>query len=195
MSPLKNPRHEQFARLVAAGETPARAYIAVGYQNSDAASSSGSRLAKTPNVRARIAELQEESARGAIKRNELNQDWVLARLKENVERAMQATPVRDSEGNPTGEYKWEGNVVNRSLELIGKELGMFRDRVEMNVDAKVQTLSVTLAQTLTSGELRALEQRLMAAQQQRARAEAQPADSGEQQRQVGLDGDDDLACQ
>ena len=50
---------------------------------------------------------------------------------ENVEKAMQAVPVLDNQGNPTGVYKYEGSVANRALELIGKEYGMFIDRKEI----------------------------------------------------------------
>jgi phage terminase small subunit len=52
-------------------------------------------------------------------------------LVENVERAMQAAPVLDAKGNPTGEYRYNGGVANRALELIGKENGMFVDRKEV----------------------------------------------------------------
>ena len=32
---------------------------------------------------------------------------------------------------PTGEYRYEGSVANRALELLGKEQGMFVDRKEI----------------------------------------------------------------
>ena len=50
---------------------------------------------------------------------------------ENVERAMEAIPVLDAAGNPTGKYVYNGNVANRALELLGKEQGMFVDRKEI----------------------------------------------------------------
>jgi phage terminase small subunit len=154
MRVLSNPRHEQFARLVAAGETAAKAYTLAGYGDINAASS-GSRLSKTAKVRSRIVELLEESARTAIKRVELNKDWVLAKLKENVERAMQAIPVLDSQGNPTGKYEWNGSVANSGLELIGKHLAMFRDTVDLSVkdDFATKQKSEVLAATFTLGEL------------------------------------------
>ena len=52
-------------------------------------------------------------------------------MVENVERAMQAVPVLDRQGNPTGDYTYQGNVANRALELIGKEYAMFIDRKEI----------------------------------------------------------------
>ena len=57
---------------------------------------------------------------------------MIEKLVENVDRAMQAEPVRrktdDGEKEVTGEYVYNGSVANKALELIGKELGMFIDR-------------------------------------------------------------------
>lgn len=44
---------------------------------------------------------------------------------------MEAEAVLDAEGKPTGEYKYNGSVANRALELLGKERGMFIDRKEV----------------------------------------------------------------
>ena len=40
----------------------------------------------------------------AIERTAITKEWVIERLRENVERAMQAQPVIDRAGNPTGSY-------------------------------------------------------------------------------------------
>jgi hypothetical protein len=61
----------------------------------------------------------------------LTKAWVIAKLVENVDRAMEAEPVLNAKGNPTGEYKYNGNVANRALELLGKEIGMFVERKEV----------------------------------------------------------------
>lgn len=57
---------------------------------------------------------------------------VVSRLKENADRVMQAVPVLE-DGKPTGEYTWNPNAANRSLEFLGKELGMFVDRKEIGI--------------------------------------------------------------
>ena len=49
---------------------------------------------------------------------------------ENAERALQHIAVLDKERKPTGEYRYDGNVANRALELLGKQQGMFIDRHE-----------------------------------------------------------------
>jgi hypothetical protein len=54
--------------------------------------------------------------------------WVLSILRQNVLRAMQRVQVLDRQGKPIGVFTYNGQVANRALELMGKELGMFVDR-------------------------------------------------------------------
>lgn len=39
--------------------------------------------------------------------------------------------MRGKEGEEQGEYRYQGNVGNRALELLGNELGMFINRKEV----------------------------------------------------------------
>jgi hypothetical protein len=87
------------------------------------------RAARLSSWSGRVKELQEAAVAKAM----VTKQWVLDRMKEVVERAMTAVPVLDGAGNPTGEYTFQGNVANRALELIGKELGMFTGRREDEV--------------------------------------------------------------
>jgi hypothetical protein len=130
MPVLTNPRHEQFAALIAGGMRPAKAYSAAGFAGQGAAQSA-SRLAKTPVVAARIAELRQDLSSSTVQRAVVDRAWVLARLRENVERSMQVVEVNIRSGKPTGVFKYDGMVANRALELLGKELGMFRDAVDL----------------------------------------------------------------
>ena len=98
-----------------------------------------SKLLNGTKVALRMTELREEAA----KRNEVSVDWVMNGLKENYFRAMQAVPVLDKQGEPTGEYTYQGAVANRALELIGKHLGMFIDR-DPRGDKPVQITQVTV---------------------------------------------------
>lgn len=126
MPVLTNSKHELFAQEIAKGVSGREAYRTAGYTaKSDAgADVSASRLLKDAKVAARIAELQEGAAEKAM----ISKQWVIERLIENANRAMQAVEVKDSEGNGTGEYKYDGSVANKALELLGKEVGMFVDR-------------------------------------------------------------------
>lgn len=134
MSILKNAKHEHFAQLVAGGKTPPVAYVTAGYSEAGAAQSAN-RLLKNADVSLRIAQLrqavEEPSRERAIEKAAVDKAWVLQELIEIVKMAKQAEPVRDSEGNPIGEYKQNLAAANKSLELLGKELGMFVDRSEV----------------------------------------------------------------
>lgn len=93
------------------------------------AESQGARLLGNVKVAAVIAKAQA----AVSERTEITQDWVIARLKDNHDRAMSAEPVLDREGNPIGEYTYNGAVANKSLELIGKHIGMWKDKLDVNV--------------------------------------------------------------
>ena len=80
MAPLRNGRRERFAQLVAEGNAVADAYAEAGFR---ADRQNAHRLANTPDVRARITELQE---RGAM-RAEITLADVTANLKRIAEAA------------------------------------------------------------------------------------------------------------
>jgi phage terminase small subunit len=138
---LRNPRYERFAQGLAEGKPAYQAYIDAGFAKAGAAQSA-SRLLKSQRagIRERVAEILQEreqiDAEGtklAIARTAIDKEWVIERLRENVERAMQARPVIDRAGNPTGSYVYNGAAANRALELLGKELGMFIERRENKI--------------------------------------------------------------
>jgi hypothetical protein len=68
----------------------------------------------------------------------------MAKLTENVQRAMQVEPVQDRDGNPTGQYIYQGGVANRALELLGKELGMFQPKPEKDQGLEIHELMARL---------------------------------------------------
>jgi hypothetical protein len=117
--PLKNAKHELFAQELASGENASQAYRNAGYSENRSAAC---RLSQDVRIQQRLAELLTQRARRHDKATEkavselgLSKQWVLARLVENAEQAL---------------ARKDGNVANRSLELIGKEQGMFIDRKE-----------------------------------------------------------------
>ena len=97
-----------------------QAAIRAGY-SPKTAKQQGSWLLRNVEVAKAVAEAQAKKAAEL----ELDHEWVLRRLMQNVERAMQAEPVRDREGNPTGEYVFQGAVANQALALLGKHLKTF----------------------------------------------------------------------
>jgi hypothetical protein len=63
-------------------------------------------------------------------------DYVLAGLRKTIERCMQAEPVLDRDGAPTGQYTFQAMPVIRAFELYGKEHGMFIDRSKIDLGVK-----------------------------------------------------------
>ena len=104
---------------------------------------SGNRLLRKPDVSARVEELKTAASERQVEKIAVDRAWVVAQLIENVKRAMQVEPVRDREGNATGQYTYQGSVANKALELLGKELGMFQqkdDETDLTSDEIIQRL-------------------------------------------------------
>jgi phage terminase small subunit len=131
--PLTNAKYEHFAHLVAKGESPAKAYVLCGYSQNGSLQS-GNRLLRKPEVSARVEELKKAVSERQVEKIAVDRAWVVAMLIENVQRAMQVEPVRDREGNPIGQYTYQGGAANKALELLGKELGMFLPKHESTDD-------------------------------------------------------------
>lgn len=149
MPTLKNPKHELFAQELAKGTTAEKSYEAAGYKPSR---HNAATLARKQHISDRVAQVLAERERihgqstaKAIQRVSLTKEWVLSKLIQNAERASQAVPVLDDEGKPTGEYRYQGAVANRALELLGKHLGMFVELHELSGPDKgpIQTQEVS----------------------------------------------------
>jgi phage terminase small subunit len=122
-----NKKQADFCRFYLIEPNGKQAAIKAGYTERSS-ESTASALLRNHKVLEEISRLRGERDKVAV----VDAAYVLTRLRENVERAMTAEPVRDSDGEPTGEYRYEGAVANKALELLGKHLGMFRDKVELS---------------------------------------------------------------
>ncbi len=114
-------RQQRFVEEYAKDRNATAAAERAGYKQPNM---QGPRLMVNDGVRAAIDALLAVASEQAL----VDAAWVLARLRENVERAMQAIPVTDREGNETGQYTYEGAVANKGLELLGKHLGLFPNK-------------------------------------------------------------------
>jgi len=137
MGPLRNPRHEKFARLVWAASAKdyrrALAYLAAGYRAkldlSDASRSypadqAASRLAKSVKVKARIQEI----ATMAAKRHEITQDTLLEELEQARQSALTNNQASAAVAASMGKAKLCGMLVER------KETGKPGDFDNMTVE-------------------------------------------------------------
>jgi phage terminase small subunit len=110
---LQNPRHEQFAQAIAKGVNQTTAAKLAGYSERTACEQ-GSRLVRNAQIAARIQELRERGTEQAINEVAVSKEWVIRKLVGIVEKT-------------TGEAHYAPTAANKSLELLGKEIGMFKE--------------------------------------------------------------------
>ena len=123
------------------GGKPVPAAIAAGYSPRSAASQA-SVLLKNPKIKAYIARLTESVAPECL----VDHKFVISRLKEVVERCMTKAPVMEfdrenmewgqkqvvdpASNKLVGVWSFDAGGANKALELIGRHLKMFVDKVE-----------------------------------------------------------------
>ena len=96
-------------------------------------------LTKKGEIWARISDLrkkiEEESNVSAV--------WVRKKLIELVDRCMQAEAVLDSEGMPTGEYKFDSSGANKAIDTLNRMQGYYEkdNKREVVVDFENTTLN------------------------------------------------------
>lgn len=125
-------RQECFCREYILDYNGTQAAKRAGYSEKSAYSQAG-RLLKNAEILARVRELQHEQ----VERLSVSADYVVLKLMETREKCMEPVPVLDSNGNQTGEYTFDSKGALRALELLGRHLGMFNDRLRL--DAKLDT--------------------------------------------------------
>lgn len=107
-----------------------QAAIRAGYSENTASEIGYENLSK-PQLANRISELKAERVNRVL----VDADYVINGLLEVHKRCLQVEPVmvRGAEGmEESGEYKFEHSGANKSLELLGKHLGLFVDKKEIS---------------------------------------------------------------
>lgn len=119
------PKQERFVQEYLIDSNATQAAIRAGYSERTA-QQIGSEILLKPVI---AAEIQARRAKVADKLD-ISATWILAKLRTNALRALQEEPVYDKDGNETGVFQYAGNVANKALELLGKNAGMFTDKVD-----------------------------------------------------------------
>lgn len=86
-------------------------------------------LLANPVVASKMREHELEIAHRAG----LEPQWVINRLQEVADRCMQAVEVPEHAGRKGGLFKFDSAGALRALELLGKTLGIFNDRLQVDV--------------------------------------------------------------
>ncbi|WP_258248061.1 terminase small subunit [Aggregatibacter actinomycetemcomitans] len=142
-----------------------QAAIRAGYSEKTAYSIGQENLNK-PEIQRVIAEAQNKRS----ERTQIKQDDVIRMLLENIEiasgkKAVIKTEIRKSEdgelvGDDIAQFVYESSSVNRSLELLGKHLGMFSEKVEVSGDLHIEQRTELNLSGLDINELEQLEKLL-----------------------------------
>jgi len=123
------PKQEAFCTEYMIDLNATQAAIRAGYSEDTARQIASQNLSKV-NVADRIAELQAERSNRTL----VDADYVIKGLLEVHKRCLQAEPVmvRGEDGmEESGEFKFEHSGANKSLELLGKHLGIFTDKLDI----------------------------------------------------------------
>lgn len=142
MAILKNKNHEVFSHGIAklwsegvkvTGEEAEGVYLTLGLSTAHARASA-MRLLRRPDIKKRVDEIRANIEYLTIEKTAVDAAWVREKLIENVNRAMTVEKVRDRNGEPTGEFTYNGSVANQALKLLGTDIGMFADQGSLDIN-------------------------------------------------------------
>ena len=117
-------QQEAYCRARAMGMSMGEAIMAIG--SPVAVDTARDWEREIPTIRNRINELSAIATKNAIIKTGLDREWVITRLMQVAERCMQAEPVLDKKGQPTGEYQFDSSGANQALKMLGDTMGMFK---------------------------------------------------------------------
>lgn len=140
------PKQERFCAEYLMDYNATQAAIRAGYSEKTAGSA-GNRLLKNVDVLARVRAMQKEK----IDKLCVTSEFVVIKLIETLEQCMAAVPVmvwnaEEHQKTPTGEYQFDSKGATKCLELIGRHLGMFEDKVNVNANVNTGQLDKVIAQ-------------------------------------------------
>ena len=116
---LKNARHESLAGYLAQGQTQQDAGVNAGYSERSAASQVCNLLKERANgIYDRVEELRNRGSERIVERVAIDKAWVLEKLIGIAEACIASKQY---------------SPANKSLELVGKEMGMFQDVIPREI--------------------------------------------------------------
>lgn len=127
------PKQQRFVEEYLVDLNATQAAVRAGYSE-HGATVQGSQLLANPKVSQAIAEAKAQRS----KKVNITAEYVLGNLVEVAERCMQKRPVLNMKGEQVvdedGANKWtfDSKGANRALELLGKHVGCFTDKVELS---------------------------------------------------------------
>ena len=145
MTKLKR-QQELFCQEYVVDYNGAQAAIRAGYKESFARKQA-SRLLTNADILARVHELQKEQ----VDRLAISQDYVVLQLLDTYKCCREPSPVLQynpvtGQMEETGMYQFDSKGALRALELLGKHMGMFVDKVHLSGKINTGKLDAVLEQ-------------------------------------------------
>lgn len=130
MASLKDERQIRFVEEYIKDLNATQAAIRAGYSKKTARSQ-GARLLTNVDILEAIQEAKEERS----ERTKIDQDYVLTNIQKVIERCMQVQQVdncltQTEDGELAQAFMFKEQGALKGLELLGKHLGMFKDKIE-----------------------------------------------------------------
>lgn len=125
-------KQQDFAREYAIDLNGSRAAIRAGYSPKRSKHQAYEML-RDP----RIMDLVDAARAERAKRVSVDQDVVILALRDTLDNCLAGTPILDAKGNDTGRSKIDAAGANRSAELLGKHLGMFREQIDHTIGLRL----------------------------------------------------------
>ena len=139
------PKQDLFCREYLVDLNATQAAIRAGYSEKRA-DVTGARLLVNVRVHARIEQLKEERAR----KTAITAEWIISELQRVFSRCIVPVEIEkwDKELKQmvgTGEFRFDSTGANRSLELLGKHIGMFEKKDQADLDKEAEKLEAMKA--------------------------------------------------
>jgi hypothetical protein len=128
-APIAPIKYEIFAQRVARGVSKADAYVGAGFT---ANAGNAHRLALKEKVAARIAWLLEQAAKAAV----FDAGWIKSRMGQMAD-ALTEIVVDPVTGVRKPGPMYNAHAGARVLELLGREQGIFKDKIELGGTVQV----------------------------------------------------------
>lgn len=149
---LRNDKHERFCLLIMAGDPHATAYEKVGYKPDGA---NAKRLLDRQEIQDRLAFLKAEVSKALV----YDAAWVKDRLAKHAEALTEIVVTDDGSRKPGPMFNASAGA--RALELLGREHGLFKEKIELG--GKVQHENRAVFERMTPAERATMRAMLQAA--------------------------------
>lgn len=124
------PKQQRFVEEYLIDLNATKAYIRAGFSEKHAHTNAAKLLQNTT-----IADAIEKAQNKRAERTEITQDYVLTNIQKVIERCMQVQQVdncltQTEDGELAQAFMFKEQGALKGLELLGKHLGMFKDKIE-----------------------------------------------------------------